>query len=93
MELQIGDSVSFLNEKLDGVVSKVINKKSVEVTTTDGFSIPVLIYELVKTGSGNNSSSKSINVTTRTIDSNEVTIGSTHIPQRSSLEKKEYLCF
>jgi len=93
MELQIGDSVSFLNEKLDGVVSKVIDKKSVEVTTTDGFSIPVLIYELVKTGSGNNSSSKSNKVTTRTIDSNEVTIGSTHIPQRSSLEKKEYLCF
>lgn len=47
MQFQLGDKVSFLNEKLDGVVSKVINPKMVEVRTEDGFDIPVLVSELV----------------------------------------------
>ncbi len=48
MQFIIGDKVSFLNEKLDGIVTKIINKSQVEVTTTDGFGIPVLNSELVK---------------------------------------------
>ena len=48
MQLKIGDKVSFLNEKLDGVVSKIIHDKQVEVTTQDGFAIPVFNKELVK---------------------------------------------
>ena len=50
MSFQLGDKVSFLNEALDGIVSKIIDNKMVEVTTKDGFGIPVLITELVKIG-------------------------------------------
>ena len=48
MQFIIGDKVSFLNEKLNGIVTKIINKSQVEVTTDDGFGIPVLTTELVK---------------------------------------------
>lgn len=47
MQFKLGDKVSFLNEKLDGVVTKIISTKQVEVTTSDGFGIPVLNKELV----------------------------------------------
>lgn len=86
MSLQVGDKVSFLNEALNGVVSKVIDKNSVEVTTTDGFGIPVLIGELVKTGGGPSE-------TTQSSTNKSVASSGVHIPTRSSLEKKPYLCF
>lgn len=47
MKLNIGDKVSFLNEKGEGVVSKLINTTTVVVTIEDGFEIPYLISELI----------------------------------------------
>jgi len=86
MSLQVGDKVSFINEALDGVVSKIINQKTVEVTTADGFGIPVLIEELVKVG-GNDQTQTLKNAGVKS------EARGVHIPQRSNLEKKPYLCF
>jgi dsDNA-specific endonuclease/ATPase MutS2 len=47
MDFQVGDKVSFLNEKLDGVVAKIVNSSQVEVATDDGFDVPVLGRDLV----------------------------------------------
>jgi DNA-nicking Smr family endonuclease len=47
MKLTIGDKVRFLNEKGEGIVSKLLNKTTVAVTIEDGFEIPYLITELV----------------------------------------------
>jgi hypothetical protein len=47
MKFNIGDKVRFLNEKGDGVVSKIINKTTVGVTIEDGFELPFTISELV----------------------------------------------
>jgi hypothetical protein len=47
MKFNIGDKVRFLNEKGEGVITKIINKSSVGVTVEDGFEIPFLISELV----------------------------------------------
>lgn len=89
MALSLGDKVSFINEKLDGVVTKVIDNKSVEVTTTDGFAIPVLIPELVKTGGApENDQSKTATKQVASEDGNQ-----NFIPQRANLERKVYLCF
>ena len=87
MSFQVGDKVSFLNEALDGIVSKIIDNKMVEVTTNDGFGIPVLITELVKKGEGEQVISKQ---ESSFIGKGQNTL---HIPKRSNLEKKSYLCF
>ena len=47
MDFIVGDKVSFLNEKLDGVVTKIFNDNRVEVTTEDGFGFPVLAKEIL----------------------------------------------
>lgn len=47
MKFKIGDKVRFLNEKGEGIVSKIINKTTVGVTIEDGFELPFLINELV----------------------------------------------
>jgi len=47
MKLIIGDKVRFLNEKGEGIISKLLNKSTVAVTIEDGFEIPYLITELV----------------------------------------------
>lgn len=47
MNLSIGDKVSFLNEKGQGIVSKIINKKMVAVTIEDGFELPFAVSELI----------------------------------------------
>lgn len=86
MSLQVGDKVSFINEALDGVVSKIIDQKSVEVTTSDGFGIPVLIQELVKIGGSNEESS----ISSAPKPKGDVT---NVIPSRANLGKKPYLCF
>jgi len=52
MQLQIGDKVSFINERRNGVVKKIINPSTVSVEIEDGFEIPVLIKELYKISSG-----------------------------------------
>lgn len=47
MKFRIGDKVRFLNEKGEGVVTKIINKTTVGVTIEDGFELPFMITELV----------------------------------------------
>ncbi|MES2140847.1 MAG: DUF2027 domain-containing protein [Bacteroidota bacterium] len=47
MNFKIGDKVSFLNEKGEGTVSKLINKTTVGITIEDGFEIPYAVSELV----------------------------------------------
>lgn len=87
MHLKLGDKVSFLNEALDGIVSKLIDKNSVEVTTSDGFGIPVLKEELVRIGSSGDSLEESTGTP----------LGNSskgfYIPTRSKIDRKTYLCF
>jgi hypothetical protein len=47
MHVKIGDKVRFLNEKGEGVVSKLLNKTTVGVTIEDGFEIPFAISQLL----------------------------------------------
>lgn len=47
MKFNIGDKVSFLNEKLSGKVTRIINEELCKVETDDGFEIDVLAKELV----------------------------------------------
>lgn len=86
MFFQVGDKVSFLNEKLEGVVGKVLNDNSVEVTTSDGFGIPALNSELVlveKKEGGKDSHSEGK-------DSSSTGVA---FSKRIDLAKKVYLCF
>lgn len=85
MSLKVGDKVSFLNENLNGIVAKVLNSTSVEVTTEDGFGIPALITELVKIG-GQKEDANS--VTKAAANDNGISFS-----EKIALEKKEYLCF
>ncbi|HNW97275.1 MAG TPA: DUF2027 domain-containing protein [Bacteroidales bacterium] len=48
MNLKPGDRVSFLNEKRDGIVKKILQNKMVIVEIEDGFEIPVISSDLVK---------------------------------------------
>ena len=82
MSFQIGDKVSFLNEDLEGIISKIIDNKLVEVTTSDGFGIPTLISELVK-----------IRGETDIESNSQVNKKNIRIPIRSSIGVKPYLCF
>ncbi|MFA6923824.1 MAG: DUF2027 domain-containing protein [Bacteroidales bacterium] len=50
MKFKINDKVSFLSEKREGVVKKIINDKMVSIEIEDGFEIPVMTDELIKTG-------------------------------------------
>lgn len=56
MKFNVGDKVSFLNEQGGGIVSKVINENLVHVTIEDGFDIPVVTTNLIKTGTAEMSS-------------------------------------
>lgn len=47
MNVKIGDKVKFLNEKGQGIVTRIINKTTVGVTIEDGFEIPYSISDLV----------------------------------------------
>lgn len=47
MNFKIGDKVKFLNERGQGVVTRIINKTTVGVTVEDGFEIPYEISDLV----------------------------------------------
>ncbi len=49
MKFRKGDKVKFLNEQGGGVISKIVNPNLVHVTIEDGFDIPVLPSELIKT--------------------------------------------
>lgn len=50
MKFKIGDKVSFLNDKGGGIVTKIVDDNIVHVTIEDGFEIPVMAKELLKTG-------------------------------------------
>ncbi|MDD5570628.1 MAG: DUF2027 domain-containing protein [Bacteroidales bacterium] len=50
MKFKEGDKVSFLSEKREGIIKKIINDKMVSVEIEDGFEIPVMADELIKTG-------------------------------------------
>ncbi len=47
MKLKIGDKVRYLNEEGGGVVTKIIDNKTVEIEDETGFEVPVLEKELV----------------------------------------------
>jgi hypothetical protein len=46
MQFKVGQKVCFLNEKREGIITKIINNKMVSVAIEDGFEIPVLINEV-----------------------------------------------
>jgi hypothetical protein len=50
MKFQPGDKVSFINEKQQGVVKKILTGNMVVVEIEDGFEFPVRENELVKIG-------------------------------------------
>lgn len=50
MELKVGDQVKFLNDTGGGEITKIISREMVNVLTEDGFEVPVLKEELLKTG-------------------------------------------
>ena len=52
MKCGIGDKVRFLNDVGGGIVTKIIDSKTVSVQTDDGFEIPALVSELVIVGQG-----------------------------------------
>jgi hypothetical protein len=47
MKIRIGDKVKFLNEKGEGVVTRIQDSKTVFVEMPDGFEIPYLVSKLV----------------------------------------------
>jgi hypothetical protein len=51
MDIRKGDKVKFLNESGGGIVVRIIDGKQALVQIDDGFEIPVLITQLVKTES------------------------------------------
>lgn len=48
MVINIGDKVRFLNDVGGGVVTRVLNPKTVMVQTEDGFEVPTSVADLVK---------------------------------------------
>ncbi len=50
MKFKPGDQVSFLSEKRDGIVRKILKDGLVSVEIEDGFEIPVMPKELIKIG-------------------------------------------
>ena len=51
MEIKAGDKVKFLNEQGGGIIIKLIDSRQALVEIEDGFEIPVLLSNLVKTES------------------------------------------
>ncbi len=47
MRFEVGNKVTFLNERGGGVIKAIIDSKMVKVETDDGFEIPVLSSELI----------------------------------------------
>ncbi|MBW6490508.1 MAG: DUF2027 domain-containing protein [Lentimicrobium sp.] len=48
MEFKIGDKVRFLNEKGDGVVTRILGNNMVNVAIEEGFELPVMASDLIK---------------------------------------------
>lgn len=56
MKIHIGDRVKYLNDVGGGVVRKILDASTVEIEDNDGFNVPILMSELVKVESGEESS-------------------------------------
>lgn len=54
MKFKTGDKVKFLHDKGHGVVSSIVDKKTVMVRTDDGFDIPFIESDLVSYGKEEN---------------------------------------
>lgn len=48
MELQVGDKVRFLNEKGEGIVTRILGNNMVNVAIEEGFELPVMASDLIK---------------------------------------------
>jgi len=48
MELRTGDKVRFLNEKGEGIVTRILSNTMVNVAIEEGFEVPVLASDLIK---------------------------------------------
>jgi hypothetical protein len=48
MTLQVGDKVRFLNEKGEGIVTRILGNKMVNVAIEEGFELPVMVADLIK---------------------------------------------
>jgi len=48
MKLQVGDKVRFLNEAIEGTVTRLLSNSRVDVATSDGFTITAFENQLVK---------------------------------------------
>jgi len=51
--MQIGDKVKFVNESLEGIITRLIDAKMIGVSIEDGFEIPVLKSEIMVVANGN----------------------------------------
>jgi hypothetical protein len=51
--MQINDKVKFLNEALEGTITRIIDDKMVGVSVEDGFEIPVMRREIMLISKGN----------------------------------------
>ncbi|MFM9944347.1 MAG: Smr/MutS family protein [Bacteroidia bacterium] len=51
--MQIGDKVKFINESLEGIITRLIDTKMIGVSIEDGFEIPVLRNEIMIVSNAN----------------------------------------
>ncbi len=93
MLLKPGDKVSFLNEKRDGIVKKILNNKLVLIEIENGFEIPVPEHDLIKVQSfedriSNNCNSSPVGMDshdTNTLQQKEEPVEEERFPDRISL--------
>ncbi len=52
MDFTVGDKVKFLNNVGGGKITSVVDKKTVNILTDDGWEIPVLVNDLIKDSGG-----------------------------------------
>ncbi len=71
MKFRIGDKVKFLNDTGGGEVTKIINKDMVNVLNDDGFEVPVLADELLKTEEEENKIKEEVSYEKETVEEKE----------------------
>lgn len=90
MDIKKGDRVKFLNEAGGGIVVRLIDNKQALVQIEDGFEIPMLISNLVKTdavGERNTAADKNVSVPQRKLpEKKEVPV---QAPEKQALKVKE----
>ena len=62
MNFKVGDKVKFLNEKGEGIITRIINKTTVGVTVEDGFEIPYATFNLVPFANENEKKEKPVEI-------------------------------